>query len=55
MSLTEKQIEEYRKKLGNNQYMKKAINGIAEKLSTGYAEYATAELPCAEPEIRHCL
>jgi hypothetical protein len=53
MSLTEKQIDEYRKKLGDSTYMKKAINRIAEEFSTGYAGYAMIKLPCAEPEINN--
>jgi hypothetical protein len=50
MSLTEKQIEGYRKKLGDSEYMERAIDGIAEKLSTGYA---MVELPYAETEINN--
>jgi hypothetical protein len=48
MSLTEKQIEEYRKKLRDGRYMKRAISGIAENFSTGFA---MRELSHAEPEI----
>jgi hypothetical protein len=56
MSLTEKQIEEYRKKLRDGEYMETAINGIAEKLS---AWCTMVKLPCkaepayAEPEINN--
>jgi hypothetical protein len=50
MSLTEKQIEEYREKLRDERYMKRAINGVAEKF---LAEYAMVKLPYAEPEINN--
>jgi hypothetical protein len=49
MSLTKKEIEEYRKKLKNGAYMEKAINGIAGKILAGYE---MAELPHAEPETK---
>jgi hypothetical protein len=50
MPLTEKQIEEYRKKLRNSEYMEKAISGIAEKFLTGYV--MGKPIP-AEPEINN--
>jgi hypothetical protein len=46
MSLTEKRIEEYRKKLRDSKYMEEAVNGIAERFSTGYA---AVKLSRAEP------
>jgi hypothetical protein len=46
MSLTEKQIEKYRKKLGSRAYMEMAINGLVEKFAAGHA---VAKLPCDEP------
>jgi hypothetical protein len=51
MSLTKKQIEEYREKLRDSEYMGKAINGIADKLSELPSWRAAAELPPAEPKI----
>jgi hypothetical protein len=52
MSLTNKQIEEYRKKLEDREYMARAIDGIAEKFSTGYAMVEPSYVePDAEPEI----
>jgi hypothetical protein len=56
MSLTKKQIEEYREKLGDSKYMKKAINGIADKFLTGCTMVELpyiAEPPIAEPEINN--
>jgi hypothetical protein len=53
MSLTKKQIEEYRKKLRDSEYMGKAINGIADKLSELPIWHAAAELPYAETEINN--
>jgi hypothetical protein len=50
MSLTEKQIEEYREKLRDREYMGTAITGIAKIVSTGYA---MAKQPDAEPEINN--
>jgi hypothetical protein len=50
MSLTKKQIDEYREKLGNSRYMEIAINEIAERLSSGHA---TVKPPYAEPEINN--
>jgi hypothetical protein len=47
MPLTEKQIEEYREKLRDSEYMERTINGIAGKLLTGPVIAA----PYAEPEI----
>jgi hypothetical protein len=49
--MTEKKIEEYRKKLKDNEYMEMAISGIAEKLSTGCV--MAVELPYTEPEINN--
>ncbi|MDR3061268.1 MAG: hypothetical protein LBU57_04030 [Dysgonamonadaceae bacterium] len=49
MPLTEKRIEEYRKKLRDSEYMEMAINGVAGKLSTGYAMV----IPYTEPEINN--
>jgi hypothetical protein len=37
MSLTKKQIEEYRHRLKDNTYIEKANNGIAENFLTGAA------------------
>jgi hypothetical protein len=53
MSLTKKQIEEYRKKLRDSEYMREAINGIADKLSELPSWHAAAEPPYAEPEINN--
>jgi hypothetical protein len=50
VSLTEKQVAEYRKKLKDKKYIEKAISGIAEKFLAGDA---AARLPCAEPEINN--
>ena len=49
MSLTEKQVEEYRKKLRDSKYMDRAINGVAEKILTGYARV----IPDTEPAINN--
>jgi hypothetical protein len=49
MSLTAKQIEEYRKKLRDREYMEMAINGVAKKLSAGSAMV----ISYAEPEINN--
>jgi hypothetical protein len=40
MSLTQKQIDEYREKLGDSKYMKKAVNRIAEEFSTRYIRHS---------------
>jgi hypothetical protein len=53
MSLTKRQIEEYRKKLRDNEYMGKAINGVADKLSELPSWHAAAEPPYAEPETNN--
>jgi hypothetical protein len=47
MPLTEKQIKEYRKKLGSKAYMETAINGLVEKFSAGHA---VLKIPRVEPE-----
>ncbi|MDR1902557.1 MAG: hypothetical protein LBQ88_09790, partial [Treponema sp.] len=47
MSLTEKHIEEYRKKLRDGKYMERAISGVAEKFLTESAMV----ISYAEPEI----
>jgi translation initiation factor IF-2 len=49
MSLTEKQIEEYRKKLRDDEYMEMAIESVAKKLSTGDAMV----ISYAEPETNN--
>ena len=36
MALTEKQVQEYRRKLENSEYMRKGINGIADKILKVY-------------------
>jgi hypothetical protein len=51
MSLTKKQIEEYREKLRDSDYMEMAISDIADKFSAGHAEVATVKSPLCEPEI----
>jgi hypothetical protein len=54
MPLAEKQVEEYRKKLRDREYMEKAVSGIAERFSTGcvMAERScTAELRSVRLEI----
>jgi molybdopterin converting factor small subunit len=53
MSLTERQIEEYRRKLDDSKYMKQAINkiaGIDESFSTGDT---IVILPYVEPKIEN--
>jgi hypothetical protein len=50
MSLTEKQIEEYRKKLRDSEYMEKAVNGIAENFLAGTQ---LIKLSYAQPEINN--
>jgi hypothetical protein len=50
MSLTKKQIEEYRGKLRDSKYMERAIKGVAEKFLT---EPAMEKISFAEPEINN--
>jgi hypothetical protein len=47
MSMTEKQIKEYRRKLMDGTYMERAINGTAEIFLKGYA---MVKLPYGEPD-----